>query len=385
MRNKYIALCIFFVFSVFQVYAQTPVSQLLYRFSPLGLIIARNMGLEDKDGNGVIDKGKGEGYEGFVAKYGNADVGFHANGVIFGADNGRLEENEFVNHYYINIRFKQGFESETAAIESEVKAYIYANNIPLVWLDDEQGTVMNAVNKILGAGWNEQKVSEDKAVEMFNRALRGLGIVGRTGTPSQNGGYYTLPEFVNRKSGYCFEVAQFGFWFFSELKLNSSSAEADLTTTLLHEVVKLKSGKIIDYFNTANRYNIANNRWRIVNPSQTIAIVYDIMADKENNLIKLRENGVLYDRYSLSHITNLMYDEYKNYSSDYGKRITLGEFLLDNIDILKIKQADHSGAAKIRIILKTALLLLEDAYKKTNNETKLKGIREILAKGGFDR
>ncbi len=238
--RKYSALLGFFVFTVFQGYAQTPnVSRLLYTFSPLGLIIANNFGLEDKNGNGVIDKGAGEGYEEFIVKYGSADVGFHANGVIFGANNGRLEENEFVNHYYINVRFKQEFERETSAIESEVKAYIYANNMPLVWLDDEQGTVMNAVNKVLGTGWNEQNVSEDKAVEMFNRVTRGLGIVGRTGTPGKDDLYYTLPEFVNRKSGYCFEVAQFGFLFFSELKFNSSSAEADLTTTLLHEVVKL--------------------------------------------------------------------------------------------------------------------------------------------------
>jgi len=122
--NKHITLFVFFVFSVFQANTQTPpISQYLYKFSPLGFIIARNLGLEDKNGNGVIDKGTGEGYEGFIAKYGNADVGFFINGITQGANNG--------------------------------------------WLDDEQGTVMNAVNKILGMDWNEQKVSEDKAVEMF--------------------------------------------------------------------------------------------------------------------------------------------------------------------------------------------------------------------------
>jgi hypothetical protein len=85
--RKYTALLGVFVFSVFQGYAQTPnVSRLLYTFSPLGLIIANNFGLEDKNGNGVIDRGAGEGYEEFEAKHGNADAGFLANGVILGGD-----------------------------------------------------------------------------------------------------------------------------------------------------------------------------------------------------------------------------------------------------------------------------------------------------------
>ena len=42
----------------------------LYQFSPLGEIITRNLGLWDKNGNGVIDSGVGEGYEEFIEKYG---------------------------------------------------------------------------------------------------------------------------------------------------------------------------------------------------------------------------------------------------------------------------------------------------------------------------
>jgi hypothetical protein len=43
------------------------------------------------------------------------DCGFHADYVIYGADNARLEENEIVNFYYLNIRFKHT--EETASIE----------------------------------------------------------------------------------------------------------------------------------------------------------------------------------------------------------------------------------------------------------------------------
>jgi hypothetical protein len=57
--------------------------------------------MTDKNHNGVIDKDAGEGYGEFNARYGDADTGFAANGVTYGAANGRLEEPEIVNHYYI--------------------------------------------------------------------------------------------------------------------------------------------------------------------------------------------------------------------------------------------------------------------------------------------
>ncbi|GBR74515.1 hypothetical protein NO1_1676, partial [Candidatus Termititenax aidoneus] len=101
-----------------------PISQ----FSPIAqAAFLKNLGLEDKNGNGVIDKNAGEGYEKFSAKYGDADIGFAANGVTYGAANGQLEEPEIINHYYLNIRFKEPVETES--IESEADAYIYANNI----------------------------------------------------------------------------------------------------------------------------------------------------------------------------------------------------------------------------------------------------------------
>ncbi|MDR2429179.1 MAG: hypothetical protein LBD62_05165, partial [Candidatus Margulisbacteria bacterium] len=147
-----------------------PVSAQIRQFSPIAqAAFLRNLGLEDKNRNGVIDRGAGEGYEGFIARYGNADTGFFINGITQGAGNGKLEENEIINHYYLNIRFKNS--AETEAVESEVSAYIYANNIPLVWQDDERGTALNAVNRVLGEGWNEKVVTEDEAARMFRQVI----------------------------------------------------------------------------------------------------------------------------------------------------------------------------------------------------------------------
>ncbi|MDR1452519.1 MAG: hypothetical protein LBJ25_00885, partial [Candidatus Margulisbacteria bacterium] len=198
-----------------------PISSQLNSFSPLAQsAFLSNLGLNDRNGNGVIDKDAGEGYEQFTAKYGNADIGFFANGITQGAHNNKLEENEIVNHYYLNIRFKDIFTTETNAVENDLAAEIRRSGIQLVWLDDEQGTVMNAVSRILGAGWQEKNVSADEAERMFQRVMESLRVNGLTGDPSRTG-YYQLPEFVRRKAGYCFEAAQFGFWFFSQLEINS--------------------------------------------------------------------------------------------------------------------------------------------------------------------
>jgi hypothetical protein len=248
-------------------------SQQLYSFSPLGAIYVRLLGMEDKNSNGVIDSGAGEGYEEFTEKYGAADTGFSSNGVTYGAANGRLEEPEIVNHYYLNIRFKEPGETET--IENEVSAYIYANNIPLVWLDDEQGTVMKAVNAVLGEGWNERQVTGDEAVGMFYKAIRGLNINGRPGN-LPNTGYYTLPESINNNHVYCFEIAEFGFYFFSKLKMNAITLRAPLANTTKHEIIELTDfDRRIDYFNSSSRYT--NLNWNIINPLQAIGQYYIVM------------------------------------------------------------------------------------------------------------
>ena len=129
-----------------------PVSIQISSFSPLEQIYNRNLGLEDKNNNGTIDKGAGEGYEEFITKYGNADRGFFINGIVQGAGNGKLEINEIVNHYYDVIRINPNFTAETEAIDREVERYLRDNNVADVWLDVDN-IVMDRVNEILGADW----------------------------------------------------------------------------------------------------------------------------------------------------------------------------------------------------------------------------------------
>ena len=347
--------------------APASIAQQLYSFSPMAQIYLKHLGLADKNSNGVIENGAGEGYEASTAKYGNADVGFYANRVLCGADNGKLEENEIINYYYLNIRFAPEFMDETTAIENEIKTYSYANNIPLVWLDDEQGTVMNAVNSVLGEGWNEGEVTENEAVLMFNRTISGLGIVGRKGTPSSNGGYYTLPELVNNKSGYCVEVAQFGFWFFSQLKINAVMAGTAVSSSILHEIVKLKSGRLVDYFGSGIRNNVANDSWHITNPLQAMGLYWWVkgrfLAD-----ITMIEQSVFYDKYSLDNVGELM-SYYFNISNENYTDIVigLGEFFLQHNDIDKILKAKYRMLSMLKEKAKGILLMLLVSYYNNYN------------------
>ena len=356
--------------------APASIAQQLYSFSPMAQIYLKHLGLADKNSNGVIDKGAGEGYEAFVTKYGNADMGFHANGVIFGTANGKLEEPEIINHYYINIRFKPKFQQETAAIEGEIKAYVYANNIPLVWLDDQQGTLMNAVNKILGEGWNEQKVSEDEAVVLFNRTMRGLRIRDRTGIPSQNGGYYTLPEFIRCREGYCFEIALFGYWLFSELKKNSIAAQSALTPDLSHEVVRLTdSNTMVDFSKLSLAY--PDSLWYIENPLECLSIFYSIET-KKTNQGNLLTRAVLYNKYNIETICILMFEYMKSLDQNYNEIITCGEFILANIDIAQIiNSINVSSATKHNV--EAIILYLLNCYSLTGNQYEFNKILDMLS------
>jgi len=350
----------------------------LRQFSPLADIHVRNLGLEDKNGSGTIDRGAGEGYETFIEKYGNADTGFYANGVIIGANNGRLEENEILNHYYINIRFKPAFMEETGNIDEAVTSYAYANSVPLVWLDDEQGTVMNAITRVLGEGWNEREVAEDEAVRMFNRAVQGMRIIGRIGQPSNNGGYYSLPEMVNRRAGYCFEAAQFGFWFFSELKINSVSALAALNQSISHEVVRLNSGRRVDYFGSSNRYNIPADNWHVANPLQSIGTYYRVKGDVSANQNML-EQAVIHDKHSIDNIGRLMDFYFNNTNSpNYTSIKTLGEFFLENNDIANILSARRANPDIVKNKVKIILLMLLVSYSETNNKPGTERISVLL-------
>ncbi|MDR3020196.1 MAG: hypothetical protein LBU66_04760 [Treponema sp.] len=358
-----------------------PIIQQLYRFSPMGEIVIRNLGMEDKNGNGVIDKGAGEGYEEFIERYGigetfeekeqNIDRGFHANNVIIGAANGKLEENEIVNHYYIYIRFNPAFLTETETIENEIKSFVYTNNIPLVWLDDEQGTVMNVVNGILGEGWNEQEteITEDEAIRMFTRIIQGMRVTGRLGVPSINGGYHALPEFVNRRAGYCFEAAQFAFWFFSELRINSIAVQAAHTNTILHQEVRLNSGKRIDYFDSSRRYNVPENNWHIQTPFECIGTHYRVKSETLANRTLL-EYAALYDKYSINSIGGLMNFYFNRAARSYADVIIdLGEFFLQNNDIDKILNARHNASAFVRGQVKPFLLMMLVCNSISGNRT----------------
>jgi len=357
--------------------APVPISRQIYSFSPLALVYLNNLGLIDTNNNGAIDRGDSEGYEAFIAKYGNADIGFYANYVLCGEANGKLEEPEIINYYYLTIRFKPEFEEETAVIESEVVAYIYANNMPLVWLDDEQGTVMNAVNRVLGEGWNRQELTEDEAIALFNSTMSRMRIRGRTGDPINYGGYYTLPKFVTNKAGYCVEVALFGFWFFSQLKINSILAEADLTPTLTHEVIKLSSGRIVDYFGVGRRYNAPADRWYIANPLQELSLYYRVKGDISNGRTML-EQTVLYDKYRAGNISGLIYFYNSNLANLSVYIIELGEFFLANNDIDKILQARHFRSSLVKSQIRVILLFLLSSYSITGNRAGFENVESLL-------
>jgi len=354
------------------------ISQQLNSFSPLAAIFLKHLGLQDKNRNGTIDKNAGEGYEGFISKYGNADTGFPANGVTYGARNDRLEEPEIVNHYYIALRFKPAFTKETDAIESEVAAYIYANNLPLVWLDDKQGTVMKAVNHILGAGWQDKPITLKQAQEAYKKVLdslrNGKGVMGRYGKPSENGGYYDLPQFINKQASYCFEAAQFGFWFFSQLKINSLAYSADLSPTLSHEVIILTDeNSIIDYFR-GSRY-FSDIIWNANNPIVSLGHYYYSEYNKNISNLDNLEKAILYNKYELYNHAIMMMN-YELYSpKQYQKLIAHGEFILTFADIQKIMSTKDMTAKES---LKNILLFLHIGYTSNNKQTDADKILSLL-------
>jgi hypothetical protein len=347
--------------------APVSISQQLHSFSPMAQVYLKHLGLTDKNNNGVIEKGAGEGYEAFTAKYGNADIGFHANGVVLGAANGKLEELEIINYYYISIRFKPDFQKETAAIEGDVKAFVYANNIPLVWLDDQQGTVMNAVNRVLGEGWNERQVTENEAIALFNRAMSRLGIRGRTGDPRKTG-YYTLPELITQKAGYCFEVAQFAFWFFSQLKINSLHIQAYLSKTLSHIVVRLtNSEKIVDYFGSSSRYR--NVMWDIETPLCSISAYYNELAniDKSSaNRRNFKEYTVIYNKYDINVLSGLVV--IYNNERMYREISTIGDFVFEQINLDDVMATKRLNADNTKYNASTIAMLFAKSYSLTNNK-----------------
>ena len=361
--------------------AGSDVTRQLLSFSPLGEIFVRNLGLIDRNDNGVIDRDAGEGFEEFIEKYGYADIGFLINGVVQGEDNGRLEENEIVNHYYVHIRFRPDFAAETEAIDNEIKALINAHGFPLIWLDDEDATVMSAVNRILGEGWNERDVTEDEAVRMFNRAMQGMRIIGRRGDPGRTG-YHSLPEMVNRRAAYCFEAAQAGFWFFSELGINSNIVSEFLSESLLHAVVRLNdSGRIIDFFNSSARYRISADRWNIENPVQLLGEFFlteglRLRNANQENYTALLEQAAVFNKYDIETIATLIHSY--NRQERFPEMIALGEFLLEYINIDDIMNTNRLGQRFDKNNLLAILLYLIKSYSIENNREGFDNIEAIL-------
>jgi hypothetical protein len=334
-------------------------------------VFLKNLGLNDKNNNGVIDRGAGEGYEEFIARYGDADHGFVSNGIILGAYNGKLEENEILNHYYIHIRFKN--EAETTLIEQALEAQARSLNLPLIWLDDEHQTVLNTVKSILnrrGISWPREQVSTERAMWLFSQVMEGLQIRGMTGLPSDTG-YFLMPELISRRAGYCFEVAQFGFWFFSQLRINTLTVEAMLSPTVQHEVIKLTDDNIIiDHFKSSLGLGLTVEDWSIANPLQSISDYCSAEAEvrrNRRNQAALLEQAVLYNKYDISDAGFLMESLVRANNPNYRKILARGEYILQNIDIGKIMAAEHLKADQYRNNLEITLSILLECYHFTKN------------------
>jgi len=403
---KQVLFSILFVCTLYMVYPQetrhqenstpgTAISSKLNQFSPLGSIYIRNLGMNDRNSNGVIDECKTgncechddddcEGFNQFVNSYGigetyadrraSVDSGFYANSVVYGANNSRLEEPEIINFYQINIRFKNI--DVTNRIESAQSAYIYANNIPLVWMDDERGTVMNAVNRVLGTGWNEREVSEDEAVRMFHRVMREMNIRGRTGSDPGRTGYDTLSEFINRRMGYCFEVAQFGYWFFSELKINSMVYGALLTPSLSHVVIELTdSQRRIDYFNGTSGANIM---WSSVNPLFSIGEYHRAFSRTSPQNRHHLETILVYNKYDLHTVVSLINDNLDASPPRYIDAIAIGEFFIQNTDFDNLLSTRDLDRDRTRNNTRTMLMLMSECYGMTQNRTGFLQVEQLL-------
>jgi len=217
---------------------------------------------------------------------------------------------------------------------------------------------------------------------MLIKALWEINIRGRQGLPSKNNGYYSLPEFIIKKYGYCLETAQFGFWFFSELKINSVSAWMDLTKSLRHEVIKLGSGKIVDYFNTSKNYNVPKDNWYVRNPMQVLSVFCSTNErQSERNALNVEtmlEQNVIYDKYDIDNIVFLL--QYHRRANNNETVIEIGEFFLQNSDIDKILNKKHNSSSFVKEQIKVSLIYLLGSYHWINNRTGNDMIVSLLKK-----
>jgi len=240
---------------------------------------------------------------------------------------------------------------------------------------------MNAVNSVLGEGWNDPEIERtDAELEaLYRRALQGLRITGRTGMPSGKGGYYTLSEMVNRRAGYCVEVAQFGFWFFSELRVNSISKTALLTRTLSHQIIGLtRSIRNIDYFRSSERYRVPENRWSLVNPMHSIALYYKIFSKITQQKGTYEELSFIYNKNDLFVIASIIQD-YLNIHK-YADIISLGEFFLENTNLDVLLRTNNLDRDLIRMNVRAILLFMANSYSNLNNPAGFQTIADLIIK-----
>lgn len=349
------------------------ITQRTYSFNPLIPVFLNNLGLADKNNNGTIDRGADEGYEQFISKYGNADVGYVGEDEFrVGAADGRLDQTEITDHYYRAIRFVHL--PETDIIERDLAAEIRRSGLPLVWLDDEAGTVYSAVTDALGrAGlsWPEEQVSEDEAMRLLRIVFRELGIKSRTESVYTTY-YYTLPEMIQKKEAYCFEFSQFSFWFFSQLRIRSMAVGVAVTSSLLHQFLSVgESQRIFDATNVMSRYRIPTSRWQYQNPVEIFGEYYlgfsglpqEKGAPSEADYMQL---SLHYKQDSLRAMDQYIYfllNPSDGGPPKYQEAIEQGELVLQRFDIARIlRSASPAAVGVLRPHLASVLVSLLKSY-----------------------
>jgi len=171
-------------------------------------------------------------------------------------------------------------------------------------------------------------------------------------------------------------VAQFGFWFFSELKINSSPAWTALTHSIFHDVIQLSSSRIVDYFGSSSKYNISKDDWHRINPLQAIGDYYLIkgIAFFEQTML---EQVIFYNKYSINNVSSLI-NFYFNNTQNYKSIIDLGDFLLQNNDLNKILNAKHLRTDFDKHQIKTMLIMLMVSYYQTRDKSGYDKIVSLL-------
>lgn len=312
------------------------ITKSLTSFSPLAPVFLNSLGLEDRNGNGTIDKAGEEGYEQFVAKYGDADMGYETHfGLSQGLADGRLDEKEIVDFYYLNIRYV--FPQETALIETELAEAIRHSGIYSAWLDD--GTIKAALEQVSpGLFWPERELPN--ALAKLYLAVAKSSPYWRT-DDLQEAGYATLPEAVRTKKYTCYEATLLAFWFTSELRVRSIPAFVSLGGTTLHQFLYVpETAQSMDLTGVLAARRVDTSEMRYENPVQMIGQYYSVLSGLRENSgtaqeIEYLEKALQYQKNNDDIALTLMYCYLypkDKASRDFTKAAALGEFILKHVD-----------------------------------------------------